>query len=40
MAAEVFDQLAVLEPTIAEYHERAATRQRAIADDILSPKKS
>ncbi|WP_413754831.1 hypothetical protein [Streptomyces sp. MMBL 11-3] len=40
MAAEVFDQLAALEPTIAEYHKRAATEQRAIADDILSPKKS
>ncbi|WP_331748544.1 hypothetical protein [Streptomyces chartreusis] len=35
-AAEVCGELAAAEPTIADNHQRAAARHRAIADDILS----
>jgi hypothetical protein len=37
--ADVCDQLAAAEPTIAEDHLRAATKQRGIADDIRNPEK-
>ncbi|MEV3998981.1 hypothetical protein ACFYPK_28535 [Streptomyces halstedii] len=38
--AEVCDELAAAEPTIAENHQRAAAKQRAIAHDIRNPKEN